>query len=190
MRDKPLEQFVAGGEESYGYLAGDFVRDKDAVISSMKFAEIAAWCKANGRTMWDLLMEVYETCGLYSDQLVSLTLKGIEGMARIRGKMNELREKPPMTLAGVRVVRRIDVLNGTNIDVITGAISPVDLPGSDVLQFVLEDGSRISVRPSGTEPKIKFYLSLRAPFRGQEGYRIQIDDMTKRTLEIRRELGL
>lgn len=191
MREREgLETFIAGGEESYGYLAGDFVRDKDAVISSVKFAEIAAWCTSQGRSMWDLLMEIYTTCGLYHDELVSITMKGIDGLENIRSLMEKLRSSPPDALAGSRIVRIADLKRGTVRDARTGEEKPLGLPLSNVLQFELEDGSRISARPSGTEPKIKFYFSFRDEFLGLQHYATQISVMHDRVTRARKELGV
>jgi phosphoglucomutase len=189
-REEGKSRFVAGGEESYGYLAGDFVRDKDAVISSVKFAEIAAWCKSAGRSVWDLLMEIYGQCGLFHDELVSITLRGIEGMKKIDDMMNTLRQSPPGTLGGSRVTEIRDLKSGESVNCTTGGRSAIDLPASNVLQFVLEDGSQVSVRPSGTEPKIKFYFSFRAPFEGPDHYEEQIVALRERAAAVRRELGV
>ena len=143
-------QFVAGGEESYGYLVGDFVRDKDAVIACCMFAEAAAWAKERGMSLYDVLLEIYAQFGLYRERLVSLTKKGIDGAAQITAIMARLRSNPPAQLAGNAVVRVVDYLQ------------PTTLPKSDVLQIVTANGSKVSIRPSGTEPKIKLYFSLRS----------------------------
>lgn len=191
MREKEgTEEFVAGGEESYGYLAGDFVRDKDAVISSVKFAEIAAWCRDKNMTMWELMMQIYSACGLYFDELVSVTLKGIDGMQKINEMMSRFRNTPPLSIAGSTVKDIADIQKEVIRDVATGKETPLDLPPSNVIQFVLEDGSRISVRPSGTEPKIKFYFSFRATFSGQAHYDAQSQSLAGRVQAARTELGL
>ncbi|TAL39020.1 MAG: phospho-sugar mutase [Spirochaetes bacterium] len=154
--------FVFGGEESYGYLPVDFVRDKDAVSSCYFFAEMADWLSRGGRTLAGMLAEIYSRYGLYLEDLHSLTLKGLDGMDRIKKIMSSFRGNPPVEFAAARVVRiddlklleRIDAERGTR-EHITG------LPPSDVLQFFLTDGSKVTMRPSGTEPKIKFYFSVR-----------------------------
>lgn len=143
-------QFVAGGEESYGYLVGDFVRDKDAVIACCMFAEAAAWAKERGMSLYDVLLEIYAQFGLYRERLVSLTKKGIDGAAQIAALMSRLRSNPPTQLAGSTVERVVDYLQ------------PTPLPKSDVLQIVTTNGSKVTIRPSGTEPKIKLYFSLRS----------------------------
>ena len=155
------ENFVAGGEESYGYLVSDFVRDKDAALSAVQFAEIAAYAKSKGTSMWGMLKDLYLQHGVFQEELVSITLKGIDGVAQIQSMMSRLRTTPPQTLGGVALAELHDVKAGTCKNMITGAITTLPYPSSDVLQFILTDGSKISARPSGTEPKIKFYFSLR-----------------------------
>ena len=155
------ENFVAGGEESYGYLVSDFVRDKDALLSAMQFAEIAAYAKSKGTTMWGMLKDLYLQHGVFQEELVSITLKGIDGVAQIQSMMSRLRNQPPQTLGGVALAELHDVKAGTCKNMISGEVTTLPYPSSDVLQFILTDGSKISARPSGTEPKIKFYFSLR-----------------------------
>ncbi len=184
------EIFIAGGEESYGYSVGEFVRDKDAVLSSVVLCEIAAWCTANNRTLWSLLMEIYERCGLYHESLLSVTLKGLDGLQQIQSKMESLRTNPPKQLAGSEVVELRDIQLQQSTNLRTGESVKLDLPASNVLQFVLADGSKISARPSGTEPKIKFYFSMKAPFSGQDQYRKQVAEMEARMATIQSELGM
>ena len=155
------ENFVAGGEESYGYLVSDFVRDKDAALSAVQFAEIAAYAKSKGTTMWGMLKDLYLQHGVFQEELVSITLKGIDGVAQIQSMMSRLRNNPPQTLGGVALAELHDVKAGTCKNMISGEVTTLPHPSSDVLQFILTDGSKISARPSGTEPKIKFYFSLR-----------------------------
>jgi phosphoglucomutase len=155
------ENFVAGGEESYGYLVSDFVRDKDAALSAVQFAEIAAYAKSKGTTLWELLKDLYLQHGVFQEELVSITLKGIDGVAQIQSMMSRLRNQPPQTLGGVALAELHDVKAGTCKNMISGEVTTLPYPSSDVLQFILTDGSKISARPSGTEPKIKFYFSLR-----------------------------
>jgi phosphoglucomutase len=184
------EIFIAGGEESYGYSVGEFVRDKDAVLSSVVLCEIAAWCAANKRTLWSLLMEIYERCGLYHESLLSVTLKGLDGLQQIQSKMESLRTNPPKQLAGSDVVELRDIQLQQSTNLRTGESVKLELPTSNVLQFVLADGSKISARPSGTEPKIKFYFSMKAPFSGQDHYRKQVAEMEARMATIQSELGM
>ncbi len=184
------EIFIAGGEESYGYSVGEFVRDKDAVLSSVVLCEIAAWCAANNRTLWSLLMEIYERCGLYHESLLSVTLKGLDGLQQIQSKMESLRTNPPKQLAGSEVVELRDIQLQKSTNLRTCESVKLDLPASNVLQFVLADGSKISARPSGTEPKIKFYFSMKAEFSGQDLYREQVAEMEGRMAAIQSELGM
>lgn len=156
------KQFIAGGEESYGYLVGDFVRDKDAVISCCMFAEITAWAKEQGKSVYDLLMDIYTEFGLYKERLVSLTKKGKDGVEQIAAMMAQFRANPPKMLDGVAIERIIDYKLQVNTECATGKTTPVTLPKSDVLQFIATDGAKVSVRPSGTEPKIKFYFGVKA----------------------------
>jgi phosphoglucomutase len=184
------ETFIAGGEESYGYSVGEFVRDKDAVLSSVVISEIAAWCAANNRTIWQLLMEIYSKYGLYHEALVSITMKGLDGLQKINEKMISLRENPPQSLGGSPVVELRDIQLRKTTDLRTGTISEINLPSSNVLQFVLEDGSKISARPSGTEPKIKFYFSIKEKFQGADAYTSQVQRIEENIHRIQKEIGL
>jgi len=190
MRSKEgTEYFICGGEESYGYLVGDFVRDKDAVISSIVLSEIAAWCHANSTTIWQLLQKIYSEFGFYFDELFTKTIEGLDGLKAIDAMMTTLRINPAKELAGSRVVKLVDVQQSTTTDVLTGKISTLDLPHSNVLQFFLEDGSKISARPSGTEPKIKFYFSLRGDARNLS-YENFVEKSRIRISEIKIEMNL
>ena len=159
---KPEEQFLVGGEESYGYLIGDAVRDKDAVASAVMIAEMAANAKAQGRTVLQQLEAIHREFGQYQERLISITKKGRSGAQEIADMMTALRNDPPKTLAGSPVVIAIDHSNSTQTDLSTGATSSTELPASNVLQFITGAGDKVSARPSGTEPKIKFYFSVRA----------------------------
>lgn len=156
------ETFVVGGEESYGYLVGEHARDKDAVIAAAIIAEMAAWYKDQGRSVYDGLLELYVKYGLYKEKLVSLTKKGKAGADEIKQMMQDYRDKTPKSLGGVKVVTLKDYHSQTSRNLLTNEVTKIDLPKSDVLQFITEDGSIISARPSGTEPKIKFYCSVNA----------------------------
>ena len=142
-------------------MVSDFVRDKDAALSAVQFAEIAAYAKSKGTTMWGMLKDLYLQHGVFQEELVSITLKGIDGVAQIQSMMSRLRKQPPQTLGGVALAELRDVKAGTCKKMISGEVTTLPYPSSDVLQFILTDGSKISARPSGTEPKIKFYFSLR-----------------------------
>ena len=160
------EQFIGGGEESYGYLAGDFVRDKDAVIATSMVAEAAAWAAEKGKTLYQLLMDIYREFGLYKEKLVSLTKKGISGTEEIKAMMERLRNTPPTEFDGDKVVEIRDYKLSESKNLASGAVTPINLPKSDVLQFFTESGSKITVRPSGTEPKIKFYFGMKGSAEG------------------------
>ncbi|GAA4779981.1 phospho-sugar mutase [Olivibacter ginsenosidimutans] len=164
------EKFLVGGEESYGFLVGDLVRDKDAVVSCAFIAEMTAYYKDQGKTLFEALTEIYLKYGFFKEKLISLTKKGQSGAAEIKAMMQRLRTATPKTLGGVKVTLLRDYENGIAIDQITGAQTPLDLPKSDVLQFITEDGSIVSARPSGTEPKIKFYCSAKLPLTALSDY--------------------
>jgi phosphoglucomutase len=155
------ENYVIGGEESFGLMIGNGVRDKDAVSAVAIMCEMAAVEKSKGRTLYDKLIDLYLQYGFYLEDLVSITKKGMNGVQEIADMMNSFRQSPPTALDGVKVVRLLDYEIQSDRDLIAGISTPIDLPKSNVLQFLLEDGSRISARPSGTEPKIKFYFSVK-----------------------------
>ena len=164
IRDLEGEQhYICGGEESYGFLIGDFVRDKDAVSACALLAEMAAVAKEQGRTLYQEMMEMYATYGLYLEDLISLTKKGMRGAEEIQEMMAGLRANPPATIAGSPVVEVRDYKTGRITDQKTGQHRETGLESSNVLQFITADGSKISARPSGTEPKIKFYFSVKQP---------------------------
>jgi len=160
MRDlEGKEKYIGGGEESFGYLAGDYVRDKDGVSAITLIAEAAAWASDNGKSLWELLLDIYAEYGLYREKLVNVVRKGAEGAAEIKGMMEGFRNSLPKEIAGSKVIMYNDYLSLTSTDLVTGEKTPLRMEKSNVLQFFLADGTKISVRPSGTEPKIKFYFS-------------------------------
>ena len=153
-----LGQVIMSYEESYGYMLGDFVRDKDAVTASMMITEMAAWYAAKGMTLYDALLALYEKYGWYGEKTHNLVMPGLDGLEKMAKLMKSLRENPPMEIAGVKVMVRKDYTDGSVTDCLSGAVSKMELSGSNVLRFELEDGTTILVRPSGTEPKIKVYV--------------------------------
>ena len=161
-KEEGKKTFIGGGEESYGYLVGDFVRDKDAIGSAALIAEAAAWAKAKGSSFFGELEAIHLRFGLYEESLKSVTKKGKDGAAAITAMMDRLRSTPPTALADSKVIRIKDFEKGVEHDLISGSRATIDLPRSNVLQFFTEDGYKITARPSGTEPKIKFYISLRS----------------------------
>lgn len=167
-------QFIAGGEESYGYLVGEHARDKDAVVSCTMIAEMTAYYKDKGSSLYDALIDLYLAYGIYKEKLISITKKGKSGAEEIKALMEALRTTPPQTLGGGKVVTIKDYLSSESTDISSGEKTKIDLPSSNVLQFFTADGSIVSARPSGTEPKIKFYCSVndeladRASFKAKE----------------------
>jgi phosphoglucomutase len=154
------EVFLGGGEESYGYLAGDFVRDKDAILSATLIAEMCAWAADKGKSLYALLKELYVEYGFYKESLLSVTKKGKSGVEEIAALMDKFRANPPQILAGSKVLKVKDFKTQRVLDSLGNPIGHTQLPKSNVLQFELENGSLITVRPSGTEPKIKYYFSV------------------------------
>jgi phosphoglucomutase len=182
--------FICGGEESYGFLVGDFVRDKDAVISCGMIAEITAWAKDRGKSLYSLLMDIYSQFGLYEDKLLSITKKGKDGLAEIKEMMKNYRNNPPKEIAGSKVVAIADYLTGQQTDTLTGTLTPVKQHQSDVLQFFTQDGTTVSIRPSGTEPKIKYYFELYADLENKAAYETELNRLNDKYRKILAELGL
>lgn len=160
-KNEGKKRFIVGGEESYGYLAGEFVRDKDAVIACALIAETAAWAKEQGKTLDQLLKEIYVKFGFFKESLLSVTKKGISGQEEIKKMMADFRSTPPQTIAGSKVMLIHDYKTGETFDTLSELRYEIALPKSDVLQFITQDGTIVSVRPSGTEPKIKFYFGVK-----------------------------
>ena len=153
--------YLFGFEESYGCLIGTHARDKDAIVATMALCEAAAYYKTQGKTLWDAMIDMYEKYGYYKDDIQAITLKGIEGLQKIQEIMNSLRQNPPAEFAGHKVVAVRDYKADTITDVITGAVKPTGLPNSNVLYYELTDDAWVCVRPSGTEPKVKFYSGVK-----------------------------
>ncbi len=170
------QKFIAAGEESYGYMVGDFVRDKDAVSACAFFAAMAASAEDEGKSLYDWLIDMYVEHGFYKEGLINLVRKGQQGEQEIKAMMAAFRNNPPVEILGQRVARALDYLSLQEKNLITGNITALDFPKSDVVQFYLEDGTKISVRPSGTEPKIKFYISVNTKLGAAE----QFDEINAR----------
>ncbi len=158
--DFPEQHFIGGGEESFGFMVGDFVRDKDAVTATLLACSIAAEAKKEGKTLFDILKELYLKHGFYKETLISLVKKGQSGAEEIKQMLSKLRLEPMKEINGSKVIRVEDYKTSTSKDLITGVETTIDIPTSNVLIFYTEDGSKIAARPSGTEPKIKFYISV------------------------------
>jgi phosphoglucomutase len=169
-KNEGTKKYIGGGEESYGFLPGDYARDKDSVASCALVAEISAWAKSRGMSLFELLQDIYVKHGFYKEKLVNIVRKGSEGAAQIREMMNTYRNNPPAMINNSKVVKISDYKTQQTTDLLTGAKKETGLIKSDVLQFFLEDGSKISVRPSGTEPKIKFYFSVNTKLESAEKY--------------------
>jgi len=169
-QNEKVKQFIGGGEESYGYLAGEFVRDKDAVISCALLAETAAWAKNKGKTLYEELIDIYVTFGFYKEKLISIVKKGKAGEEEIHKMMDNFRNNPPQTINHSNVMLIHDFLKQKTFDQLSHLRYVISLPKSNVLQFILKDGSKISIRPSGTEPKIKFYFSVNEKLERKEDF--------------------
>lgn len=174
------KEFIGGGEESFGFLIGDFVRDKDSVSGCCMLAEMAAYAAENGETLYDMLLKLYTEFGFYQEKQISVVKKGKSGAEEIVAMMNAFRNTPPQTIDGVEVAQIIDYLKPE----ITG------LPKSNVLQYLLSDGSKVSVRPSGTEPKIKFYFSICSQMENVDLIEQRQNEAMLRIDRIKQELGL
>tara|TARA_Y100000589_G_scaffold177456_1_gene168208 strand:- start:214 stop:1905 length:1692 start_codon:yes stop_codon:yes gene_type:complete len=174
------ERFIGGGEESYGYLSGDFVRDKDAVMSCALIAEMAAWAKSSGKTLLDLMEDIYMEHGFYLEDLISITKKGRSGQEEISKKMNDLRKNPPKTIANEEILKVVDYLESDK----TG------LPKSNVLQFITNKGTKVTARPSGTEPKIKYYFSVQEHLSSKSEYLSTKERLSKKIAKIKSEMNL
>ena len=166
------KKFIAAGEESYGYMVGDFVRDKDAVSACAFFAAMAAAAKDEGKSLYAWLVQHYFEFGLYREGQVNLVRTGAQGEQQIKYMMEQFRNNPPYVIAGQKVIRVLDYQNSTERNLLNGQIKPILLPKSDVLQFLTWEGGKISVRPSGTEPKIKFYISVNLRMSNPENFEL------------------
>ncbi|WP_366187202.1 phospho-sugar mutase [Flavobacterium ovatum] len=170
VKDFPESKFIGGGEESFGYMVGDAVRDKDAVAATLLICEVAAQAKAKGSSAYKELLQHYVDFGFYKEHLISLTKKGLDGLAEINQMMVNLRENPIKEISGQRVVMVEDYKASTAKNLLTGEVEALTMPKADVLIYYTEDGSKICARPSGTEPKIKFYISVNTELESVEKY--------------------
>lgn len=184
------QTFIGGGEESYGYLIGDFVRDKDAITSCAILAEIAAWAKEEGTTMYGKLIEIYTQHGLYKERLLSITKQGKSGAEEIQEMIHNLRTNPPTEIDGSKVVMIKDYQSSESINPIENAKEAIDLPKSNVLQYFTEDGTKVTARPSGTEPKIKFYFSVKAPLNNKAEFKTVNQQLENKLDKVMQSLNL
>ena len=190
VKDFPEKRFIGGGEESFGYMVGDFVRDKDAVTSTLLACEIAATAKASNKKLFDMLIEAYTKYGFYKEHLVSLTKKGMQGAQEIAQMMVDFRDNPLKTLDGSEVVRIDDYQSGLSTNLQTGEKTPITLPRSNVLVYTTADGTRMAARPSGTEPKIKFYFSINQPLENSGEYDRVSRELDEKIARMLKELKL
>ena len=182
------KRFIAAGEESYGYMVGDFVRDKDAVSACAFFAAMAASSAEQNKSLYDWLIDMYVEFGFYKEHLMNLTRKGQQGEQEIKAMMTKFRNHPPAEIAGSRVVRLLDYKLLEDHDLISGKRTKLDFPVSDVLQFYLDDGTKVSVRPSGTEPKIKFYIAVKTDLPSRDQFAKKNEELEARITAITRYL--
>ena len=189
-KNEGSKKYIGGGEESYGFLPGDYVRDKDAVASCALAAEAAAWSKSKGKSLFELLLDIYVQYGFYKEKLINIVRKGKEGADEIKAMMTRYRNNPPERINNSRVIKINDYENQISYDILKGLKTSIDLTKSDVLQFYLEDGSKISVRPSGTEPKIKFYFSVKTKLPSADKFEETESILDKRISDIIKDLNL
>ena len=184
------EVFIGGGEESYGYMIGDFVRDKDAVAACSMIAEIAAWAAEQGKTFFDVLVDLYTEYGFYKEGLLSVVRKGKSGAEEIQQMMKDYRENPPKEIDGEKVVCIKDYKLHESTDTVTGKKETINLPASNVLQYFTEKGNKVTVRPSGTEPKIKFYFGVKGELPNKEGFDKTNAALDAKIEEIKKSMNL
>ncbi|WP_462282101.1 phospho-sugar mutase [Salinivirga cyanobacteriivorans] len=187
-RKEGEETFIGGGEESYGYLAGEFVRDKDAVMSCALIAEAVAWANDQGKSAFEMLLDIYMEYGLYYENLISIVKKGKAGADEIQAMMDKLRNDPPKKIHRKEVTAVIDYMKDEYRDLTAGVTKNIGLPKSNVLQFFLEDGSKISARPSGTEPKIKFYFGVTGELKSHREYDEAIEELKEKIEKIKADI--
>jgi len=186
----PNQKCLGGGEESFGFMVGNFVRDKDAVTAALLACELAAEAKSNGSSFFNTLLNTYEKLGLYQEKLVSLVKKGKSGAAEIERLMEQFRSNPPKTLDGSVITHLEDYATATRHNLQSQEKETIPLPKANVLIFISEDGTRVAARPSGTEPKIKFYVSVNTKLDSAENYRSTKEVLDQKINHILAELGI
>lgn len=185
------EKFVCGGEESFGFMTGDFVRDKDSCGSILLACEIAAWCKANGKTMYQYMIDIYKEIGMYYEGLINVVRKGRTGAEEIKQMMTDFRENPPAEIAGSKVVEVRDYQEQTSLNITDSKKSVMDgIPKSNVLIYYTQDGTKVCVRPSGTEPKIKFYVSVKDSIASEQDFREKLVVLEQKINQVKADLKL
>ena len=189
-RKERKEIFIGGGEESYGFMIGDFVRDKDAVSAAVMIAETAAWARDHGKTLLDVLKEIYMKFSFYKENLLNIVKKGKSGAEEIQAIMERFRHNYPETINGSNVMLIHDYLKGQTIDLISDLRYHITLPKSNVLQFITDDGTKVSMRPAGTEPKIKFYFSVKGKLVKPEDFKKTDKALGEKIEKVKKDLGL
>lgn len=185
------EKFICGGEESFGFMTGDFVRDKDSCGSVLLACEIAAWCKANGKTMYQYMIDIYKEIGMYYEGLINVVRKGRSGADEIKQMMTDFRENPPKEIANSKVVEVRDYLEQTSLNLLNNEKSVMDgIPKSNVLIYYTEDGTKVCVRPSGTEPKIKFYVSVKDSIVSEQDFKEKLVLLDQKINQVKADLNL
>lgn len=185
------EKFICGGEESFGFMTGDFVRDKDSCGSILLACEIAAWCKANGKTMYQYMIEIYKETGMYYEGLINVVKKGRSGAEEITQMMTDFRLNPPAQIAGSKVAEVRDYKEQTSLNLNSSLKSVMDgIPKSNVLVYYTEDGTKVCVRPSGTEPKIKFYVSVKDTIDSEEDFQRKLVLLEAKIGQVKADLKL
>lgn len=187
-RAEGKQEFVGGGEESFGFMVGDFVRDKDSITTTILASEIAAVAKAKGSSFFKELLKIYEKTGMYRESLVNIVREGVSGAQQIKAMMDTLRNNPLKAIDGSPVVRIDDYKTSVSKDLVTGEEKPIHIPKSDVLIYYTADGTKVATRPSGTEPKIKFYFSVNAPFAGEQEYNKVSNALDEKLKRIEKEM--
>ncbi|MCK0145447.1 phospho-sugar mutase [Arenibacter sp. F26102] len=190
IKDFPNQPFIGGGEESFGFMVGDFVRDKDAVTATLLACEIGANAKANGSSFYKDLIDCYVDYGFFKEKLISLTKKGMSGAEEIKQMMIDFKDNPVETIDGSKVIVVEDYNTATSKNVITGKVSPIDIPKSNVLIYITEDGTKMAARPSGTEPKIKFYFSINTELKKASDYKKVDAELDAKIERILKELNI
>lgn len=186
-----VEKFVCGGEESFGFMTGDFVRDKDSCGSILLACEIAAWCKANGSSMFQYMIDIYKETGMYYEGLINVVKKGREGAEEIQQMMKDFREDPPKEIAGSAVELVKDFKEQTCLTVSSNERKVMDeIPKSNVLIYYTQDGTKVCVRPSGTEPKIKFYVSVKDKIASQQDFKDKLVTLSEKIDRVKTDLNL
>ncbi len=190
IEDYPEKKFLGGGEESFGFMVGDFVRDKDAVTAALLACEVASTAKSSGESFFDQLLKAYRKFGLYQEKLISFVKKGKQGVLEIQQMMENIRKSPPKQIDGMRIKSIEDFKVGIHYNCIDGKKETINLPKSDVIIFTTEDGAKVAVRPSGTEPKIKFYFSVNSPLTKESEYDDRRFDLIAKINRMCGDLGL